>query len=501
MMSFVSILDTMRDSGLLGPSFPLPAWQPWVNCAAALFGLTDDLSESDQAFIRRCLGGRSLPTDPVREAWLVIGRRGGKSRFAAFVAIYLACFRDYQSVLAPGERGVVMILAADRRQARVVREYISGLLHSVPMLEEVIAHETKEAIELTNRITIEIHSASYRSVRGYSVVGAICDEISFWRTEDAANPDTEILNALRPAMATVPDGLILCISSPYARRGELWKAYRDHYGKNSYRLLVWQADTRTMHSSVPGDIIDRAYAEDEAVASAEYGAQFRRDLESFVAREAIDDAVVPGRHELPPTSDREYLAFVDPSGGSSDSMTLAIAHADNGGAILDAVREVVPPFSPESVVADFASLLTRYRIHEVTGDYYGGEWPGERFRTHGITYQVATRSKSELYRELLPLLNSAQLALLDHPRLIAQLAALERRTTRGGRDAIDHPPGGHDDLINCVAGALVLAAAPTTPLIFTYFDAATGADTDAERAGSAAMVQDAIARDGAFWPE
>ena len=77
----VSILDAMRDPALFGPSFPVPAWRPWVSCAAALFGLTDDLSESDQAFIRRCLGGRSLPTDPVREAWLVIGRRGGKSRF------------------------------------------------------------------------------------------------------------------------------------------------------------------------------------------------------------------------------------------------------------------------------------------------------------------------------------------------------------------------------------------------------------------------------------
>ena len=332
----------------------------------------------------------------------------------------------------------------------------------------LIAHETKEAIELTTRITIEIHSASYRSVRGYSVVAAICDEIAFWRTEDAANPDAEILNALRPAKATVPDGLILCISGPYARRGELWRAYREHYGQDTDRVLVWQADTPTMHPDVSMDVIDRAYAEDEAVASAEYGAQFRRDLESFGSREAIDDAIVPGRRELPPTSDRTYLAFVDPSGGSSDSMTLAIAHADGDRAVLDAVREVVPPFSPESVVADFAALLNRYRVHEVTGDYYGGEWPGERFRAHGILYQVASRSKSDLYRELLPLLNSGQLELLDHPRLISQLSALERRTTRSGRDSIDHAPGAHDDVVNSVAGALVLAAAPEVPLTFTY---------------------------------
>ena len=413
----VSILEAMRDPALCAPSFPLPLWQPWVSCAAALFGLTDALSPAERLLVRQCLGGRAVPTQSVREGWLVIGRRGGKSRFAALVAIFLACFRHYDAVLAPGERGVFMIIAADRRQARVVHGYVAGLLHAVPMLEAMIAHETKEAIELTNRITIEIHAASYRGIRGYTVVGAICDEIAFWRTDDSANPDAEILHALRPAMATVEGGLMLCISSPYARRGELWRAYRDHYGRDSERVLVWHAATRTMNPTVPVDEIAQAYAEDESVASAEYGAEFRRDLETFVSREAIDAAVVPGRWEVPPTRGRTYLGFVDPSGGSADSMTLAIAHGEGARVVLDAVREAKPPFSPEAVVEEFASLLRSYGISWVTGDFYGGEWPGERFRTHGIAYRVADRSKSELYRDLLPVLNSGRLELLDHPRL------------------------------------------------------------------------------------
>jgi hypothetical protein len=44
--------------------------------------------------------------------------------------------------------------------------------------------------------------------------------------------------------------------------------------------------------------------------------------------------------------------------------------------------------------------------------------------------------------------------LLDHPRAIAQLCSLERRTARGGRDSIDHAPGAHDDLANAVAGVV-----------------------------------------------
>jgi hypothetical protein len=47
--------------------------------------------------------------------------------------------------------------------------------------------------------------------------------------------------------------------------------------------------------------------------------------------------------------------------------------------------------------------------------------------------------------------------LLDSPKLLAQLVGLERRVGRGGRDSIDHAPGGHDDVANAVAGALVMA--------------------------------------------
>lgn len=137
-------------------------------------------------------------------------------------------------------------------------------------------------------------------------------------------------------------------------------------------------------------------------------------------------------------------------------MTLAISHIDSQRRVLDTVREVRPPFSPEQVVEDFAALLKSYGIHSVTGDRYGGEWPRERFLVHGISYEVADRPKSDLYRDLLPLLNSGQAELLDNAKLISQICNLERRTARGGRDSIDHPPNGHDDLANAVAGALAV---------------------------------------------
>ena len=95
----------------------------------------------------------------------------------------------------------------------------------------------------------------------------------------------------------------------------------------------------------------------------------------------------------------------------SDSFTLAISHRDGEAVFLDCVREVRPPFSPESVVSEFAALLKAYCISRIAGDRYAGEWPREQFRKYGIAYDLAQKPKSDLYRDLLPMLNSRRLIL------------------------------------------------------------------------------------------
>ena len=120
-----------------------------------------------------------------------------------------------------------------------------------------------------------------------------------------------------------------------------------------------------------------------------------------------------------------------------------------------------PPFSPDDVAKEFANTIKSFGIASVRGDRYGGIWPRERLAVHGVDYQPATESKSDIYLNLLPFINSGRVELLDHPRLTAQLCALERRTARGGRDSIDHSPGAHDDIINAAAGAIVMAAQRT----------------------------------------
>jgi hypothetical protein len=239
------------------------------------------------------------------------------------------------------------------------------------------------------------------------------------------------LRALRPGLASIPGSILLLASSPYAKRGELYNAFRRHHGREGARVLVWQADTGAMNPSIDPAIIAEAYESDPEAARAEYGAQFRDDLADFVARETVEAVTCWGRRELPRLPGIDYAAFCDPSGGISDPMTLAIAHLDaHAVCVLDNVLEIRPPFDPEAAVAECAALLRRFGVSKVTGDRYAGEWPRARFREHVIAFELSARPKSDLYHDLLPLLNAKRAELLDNPRLLAQLVGLERHTTQ-----------------------------------------------------------------------
>src|SRR5262249_60058969 len=132
-------------------------------------------------------------------------------------------------------------------------------------------------------------------------------------------------------MATVPDAPLILISSPYSRRGVLWDEYRAGWAKDDSSTLVWVAPTTMMNPTVPPEVIEKAMAEDEAAARAEYFAEFRRDLEAFVSRETLQACIVPDRHELPPLRGNRYVAFTDPSGGGGERWRLALARVEESG--------------------------------------------------------------------------------------------------------------------------------------------------------------------------
>jgi hypothetical protein len=433
----ITLLEACEDRQLFGQWFRDKAtWQAWFAFIAALFALP--MSPEQLAIYQRHTQRTAIPALPITESYLICGRRAGKSFVLALVAVYLACFRTYTDYLGPGERATIIIIAADRKQARQIFRYIRALIANTPMLAGMLDGQPRaDGLDLNNNVSIEIGTASFRTSRGYSFAAVLADETAFWPTDDAAEPDYAVLDALRPGMANIPGAVLLCASSPYARRGALHDAFKRWFGKDEADILVWKAATREMNPTIPQSVIDRATERDPASAAAEYGAEFRTDVESFVNREAVEACVSVGVRERPPISDVTYSAFVDPSGGSADSMTLAIGHQEDNVAVLDAIRERRPPFSPENVVLDYAVVLETYHVTSVRGDRYAGEWPRERFREHGISYEPAAKPKSDLYRDLLPAINSRMVDLLEDARLFAQIVGL---WVSGPDDDEDGPP-------------------------------------------------------------
>lgn len=461
----VNIIEAMDSPDWWGPWFARGDWSRWRVFLRALFGLS--MSAAELAIYRECSGRSEPATSRASESYADVGRRGGKTRVLSLIAAWLAAFEDWQEYLDPGESAHILVIAKDQTQAGIAFGYLASLLLHHPLLHDLVVNDTADSVTLSNRVVVRVASASFRGLRGYAVAGLIADELAYWFDgETSANPSEEILAAVRPGMLQFGGrAMLLAGSSPYRRTGPLWNAYKRHYGRPS-PVLFWKAPTLVMNPLASKSEITRAYEEDPQKAAAEFGAEFRQDLAPFVDPEAVEALVVQGRRELPPVNGLSYVAFVDPSGGSSDSMALAVAHLhqERDCGVLDLVREIQAPFNPSSAVLEFFGTLRAYGITTVTGDHYAGEWPREAFDKVGIEYIISDKSKSAIYQEALPLLNSGRVELLVNQRLITQICSLERRTARGGRDSIDHPQGAKDDLANAALGVLVLAAADTGPM-------------------------------------
>jgi hypothetical protein len=452
----LTIVQALDDEALFKPYFRGPSWDGWRTILKAAFAIP--LNDSELEFFHTVAGDRDPPERQVREFWCIAGRRGGKDSVASVIAAYSAALFTGQKHLRPGERALVTCLACDRDQSRIVLNYTRSYFSDIPMLAALSSRNTAIGFELKNGVDVAISTNSFRSVRGRPVVCAIFDEVAFWRDETSSKPDEETLKAIIPALASIPNSMVIGISTPYRKSGLLYRKYKQHYGQSG-DILVIKAPTRLLNPTIPQDVVDRALEEDFAAAQAEWMAEFRSDIAGYLDLEVIESAV-DGVTVRPPLSKVKYWSFCDPSGGARDSFTAAIAHNEDGIAVLDCLIEVRAPFNPSSATAEIAAVLKTYALTETIGDRYAAQWVVDAFAQCGLTYKHSERDRSAIYSDCLPLFTSGKARILANKRLVSQFASLERRTSPIGKDRIDHGPGGRDDLCNAAAGAMVLAAAP-----------------------------------------
>ncbi len=453
----MNIIQAIKDRNIIGDSIS-PAQEAALR---SLYGLPFDSELLKLA--KRCAGRTWRPETEYREAAFICGRRSGKSdKLAANVSIYEAFFRDHQ--LSAGETGIVLLLAQNMRQAKVVKDYIEGKIERSPVLHRHVVATRAQELELDNRITIAIHPSSFRAIRGLSVVCCICDEIAFWWTEDNyANPDVEVIRAVRPAMATFEYAKLLLVSSPYAMNGVLWDAWQGR--EKDTEILVWHASTSLMNPTVTERFLKKEKARDPENYRREYEAEFTDAVSSFLSAEAIQECVVQGRSEVPPDRRRfQYVAAID-AAFKGDCFTICVAHYD------DSREKVVIdylsgwqgtkqcPLRLSAVMPQIRSLADRYGFVEVRGDQFGAEPLKDAFERQNLYYEerpFTSSSKAGIYGTLRTLVADERIELLDHEPSLRELRGLELELLPGGAMRIGHP--GHGRARDDYADAIALAA-------------------------------------------
>ena len=263
----ISIADALSDGKLLGAALGPPStWSTWMAVLKAAFAAPLDKVERET--FKSIAGSREPPDHRVNQLWAIAGRGSGKSRVAAAIATYLACFQEHD--LDPGETGYVLVLAASRDQANAAFNYAQAFLNSSPILRKQIESVVANEIRLKNNVCLAIHTNNFRLIRGRTLLACVFDEIAFWRDDTSANPDVEICRAVRPSLART-GGVLVGISSPYRRVGLLHQKFKASFGVDDPDVLVVKGSTSQFNPTIGQATIDKEMLADPEVGPVGVG--------------------------------------------------------------------------------------------------------------------------------------------------------------------------------------------------------------------------------------
>ena len=418
------IVEAMNHPGMFGQWFSGESWSAWRIILKGAFALPMD---DDEREFFRSVTDRDPPKKRVKELWIIGGRRSGKDSIASLIIAWAATFFSSQGRLRPGEKALCQCLAVNRDQSEIVLDLVRPFFRDIPPLRELVVNETESGLELSNGIEVSIQTNSFRALRGRTVLLSIFDEVSYWMDDRCARPDEETYRAIKPSMMTLPDSMLVAISTPYRQQGLLWKKFDAHFGRDDDRILVVRAPSTVLNPLLDVGEVQQALEEDPAGGAAEWLAEFRADLESFLSREVIAAVVDKDRpHELPPRSGHGYVGFIDGAEGgpNGDSFTAGVAHLERGQngddlLVLDAVRETKAPFVPTQVIETMVlPLFKAYGVRRAKADRHAEGFIKEICRNGGLTVEPDALPKSDIYREMLPWLNSKRVQLPNFDRLL-----------------------------------------------------------------------------------
>jgi hypothetical protein len=453
-----TILQALSDPDIFGPlGMAGPTWSAWHVILAAAYGLK---LKPKQVETFKKLTGRSAYNPPPggwRLIVIIAARQCGKTQVAGVVTGYESLFPTTD---APNLRGVLVAQSEDDLKETLFR-YARLPFEKSEALADAIEGETTTTIRLKSGVIIRAFPCSPSAVRGPSAAVAVLDEPAHYRATDGNPLDAKVIEAVEPSLFTTK-GKLWLLSSPYAEYGRLYELHRDFYAKDDPRVLVVQSDSLTLNPTLDAADLAEFRRVNPDAAISEVDGQFRANLSKLFDPAALAACVEPGRTIRPPVAGTSYVCFVDGASGgrtNADRFAVAVAHADSGRVVLDAVCWWTPPFSTKAVIEQLAEYVKPYGITAVSGDRFGTGFVQQSFADHQLKY-VETDAQHTASANLLEtekMVNAGAVSLLDIDDVLREFRILDRVRGTGGQDRCTHPRGTHDDAAVAVAGALVYA--------------------------------------------
>jgi hypothetical protein len=442
-----------------------PSSQGWCATVKAFWG--SQLESDERKLFLELSGGVEPQPGGWTELLAVAGRRGGKSETIARVGVFEALHGGHGVALAPGQLGLVAVIAPLREQAQEIMGYARGLA-GLPQVKRQLAGEpTRDEIRFKTGIAFKVMTADAVAVSGPTVVCAIRDELAKFPGDDAAVPDREIDNSLRPALAPIvgaPPRRLIGITSAYIKEGIAFETDRDHYGRHDAPLLVVRGTTEQFNPNVDRAWLAKERARvGERVFAREYLAEWVEAITEGWFGDTVDASIDTNRVENPPRDGVYYFAGLD-AAFRGDKFALAIAHRERWQdgrtrTVVDLVKAWQAPsggiLSVPLVVGEAASLIQQYRAYAVA-DQFAVDPLKELFSQRGVylTERPWTpTTKPQRFARVRGRMTDGLVRLPNHPALIREFHSIRGKLLRLGGEQIEARIGS-DDLVHATVLAV-----------------------------------------------
>jgi Terminase large subunit, T4likevirus-type, N-terminal len=437
-------VERLKSGRGFGASFgDLSPWRRWITALRGLYGLPFSGPDGE---IWQEHANMSPRPGGFKTALFLCGRQSGKSSIAAAIALHEVLDAPHPLT---GETYSLLLAQDERAARRVLLAYATSLVENSPVYSlRLLTDPRKSELHFDNANNLLVLPCIPASIRGYRAHTIVCDEVCFL----GDGVDEELITAARPALSST-DGRLVLISSPGAPSGVAY----DMVQCNDPDVLIWRAPSYRMNPTISRTFLEGLKRHDPMAYEREIEGQFGATESTLLDPTQVERACRQDTTHLKPHEGVSYSAFVDLSGGRVDRAALAIVHVEGSRAIVDALHAWAPPFSPADFVQSCLPILARYGVHRVTGDYFGAELGADLWRAAGVEYQRSHLTRSQLLLSMVPVFGGGLCELPPDKLLVSEFKALQRRSTRAGREIADHPRSGSDDLCNAVSGAIVHA--------------------------------------------